>query len=134
MEEINKVVLQEMITNKQRSIYDISFEKPCLLVFLRHFGCIFCREALNDIKNLYQSSFRDKYEIILVHMSTIEIASNYFNRYQLFDIESISDPECNYYHEFGLLKGTFNQLFGFRSWIRGVDAGLVKGHGFGVEE
>jgi hypothetical protein len=132
VEEINKVVLQEMITNKQRSIYDISFEKPCLLVFLRHFGCIFCREALNDIKNLYQSNFREKYEIILVHMSTIEIASNYFNRYQLFDIESISDPECNYYHEFGLLKGTFNQLFGFRSWIRGVDAGLVKGHGFGV--
>ena len=37
------------------------------------------------------------------------------------------------YRQFGLVKGNFNQLFGFRSWIRGLDAGIIKGHGWGVQ-
>lgn len=65
-------------------------------------------------------------------MSSMSIAENFFKKMDLGDIENISDPDCELYQSFGLTKGTFNQLFGFRSWIRGFDAGLVKGHGFGV--
>ena len=132
MGEIKQELLKTMITTKGRSIYDISYQKPCLLIFLRHFGCMFCREALHDLKILQQNPLKNEFEIVLVHMSSMSIAENFFKKMDLGDIENISDPDCELYQSFGLTKGTFNQLFGFRSWIRGFDAGLVKGHGFGV--
>ena len=30
----------------------LSDEKPVLLVFLRHFGCVFCKEAMADLSKL----------------------------------------------------------------------------------
>jgi hypothetical protein len=28
-----------------------------------------------------------------------------------------------------LLRGTFNQVFGLKVWLRTIDAGIVQGHG-----
>ncbi len=126
-------LMQNMQTNEGISVYHKSLKQDVILVFLRHFGCTFCREALEELHDLY---YQNKFEtscLILVHMSTDEIALKYFERYGLVNIPRVSDPECIYYKEFGLLKGTFNQLFGFRSWLRGIEAGLIKGHGFGTQ-
>lgn len=120
-----------MITNHGISVLDHSKKKEVLLVFLRHFGCTFCKEALKELSDLLESEKLKQAELILVHMSTEDIASKYFEKYHLENLPRISDPECKYYTQFGLLKGTFNQLFGFRSWVRGIEAGIIKGYGFG---
>ncbi len=124
---------QNMITNQGLSVYEISNKSDVLLIFLRHFGCTFCKEALEELSTLINSHKLRSAELVLVHMSTDEIASNYFEKYNLHNHPRVSDPECKFYTKFGLIKGTFNQLFGFRSWIRGIEAGIIKGHGFGMQ-
>ncbi|MDV7393380.1 hypothetical protein RZS08_18550, partial [Arthrospira platensis SPKY1] len=62
-------LLQEMITNTGNSVLDLSKQKPVLLVFLRHFGCTFCREALEDISQKRASIEANGTQIVFVHMS-----------------------------------------------------------------
>lgn len=126
-------VLKHMVSAEGISVYDYSFKKELLLVFLRHFGCTFCREALEELSQLKEELHGKDKNLVLVHMSTEDRAIKYFQRYNLTNVISISDPECQYYRDFGLMKGTFNQLFGFRSWFRGIEAGLIKGYGFGKQ-
>ena len=125
--------LKEMTTNESNSLERLSFKKPILLIFLRHFGCTFCREAMAEIAERRSSIEAQGTKIIFVHMANNEIAERYFNRYELSGVEHISDPKCKYYAGFSLTKGNFNQLFGLQSFMRGFSAGVIKGHGIGAQ-
>lgn len=126
-------VLSQMATNTGETLVDLSHQQPVLLVFLRHFGCTFCREALADIAKERETLEQAGVKVVFVHMTTDTVAERYFNRYNLEGVSHISDPECKYYAEFGLVKGNFTQLFGLSSWIRGFSAGVVAGHGVGPQ-
>jgi peroxiredoxin len=128
-----QVSLEKVLTVSGVNIDELSRQKQVLLVFLRHFGCTFCREAMEEIAELDAQVDHNKVDIVLVHMATNEVAQRYFQKYKISHLDHISDPECLLYKQFGLVKGNFNQLFGFRSWIRGLDAGIIKGHGWGVQ-
>ncbi len=106
------------------SLRSLSEEKPVLLVFLRHFGCIFCQEALRDISDQRTEIEKRGSAIAFVHMEVDSVAEKYFARYNLADCLHISDPECRLYEQFGLLKGTFSQLFGLSTMVRGFQAGM----------
>ena len=41
--------LGEMKTQNGVSLVDLGRDQPVMLAFLRHFGCIFCMEAMRDI-------------------------------------------------------------------------------------
>ena len=126
-------VLEEMVTNRGHNLSSLSKQQPVLLVFLRHFGCTFCREALSDIAQERAAIENTGSRIVFVHMTEHEIADRYFQRYDLQGVEHISDPDCTFYAAFGLMKGSFNQLFGLQSWIRGFSAGVLDGHGIGPQ-
>ncbi len=126
-------IIESMITNTGETLNDMSYKHPILLVFLRHFGCTFCREALSDIAKRRTDIEKMGIRLVFVHMTNNEIAERYFNRYNLEGAVHISDPECTYYKAFGLLKGTFTQLFGLQSWIRGFQAGVLDGQGVGPQ-
>jgi hypothetical protein len=70
-------------------------------------------------------------ELIFVHMATPKIAEDYFIRFNLEGTEHISDPSCRLYMDFGLMKGTFGQLFGLQTWIRGFSLPSKYGNEFG---
>lgn len=129
---VNKNLLDAMITNYGDSIYRLSLRQPILLIFLRHFGCTFCREALADVARQKEQIEQSGTKIVFVHMTENEIAERYFHRYELLNATHISDPACNFYKSFGLVKGNFTQLFGLKSWLRGFSAGIVEGHGIGT--
>ncbi len=128
-----QVVMDGMTTNTGDSLRSLSEGKPVLLVFLRHFGCTFCREALADIARVRRELEDSGIRLIFVHMTDFETAKRYFHRYDLEGAVHISDPHCEYYAAFGLVKGNFTQLFGLQSWIRGFQAGVLDGHGVGVQ-
>lgn len=90
-----------------------------MLVFLRHFGCVFCREALHDLADLKPKLDAAKIQLIFVHMASDAEASTFFIDFGLNDAVHISDPECKLYSQFGLAKGTFTQLMGLRTWMAG---------------
>lgn len=128
---VDSEIMEQMITNTSDSLLQLSLQQPVLLVFLRHFGCTFCREALSDISAQKAGIENNGMRIVFVHMADAATAERYFDRYNIEDAIHICDPECRYYAAFGLVKGSFTQLFGLHSWIRGFNIGVVQGHGIG---
>ncbi|MCB0557080.1 MAG: redoxin domain-containing protein [Phaeodactylibacter sp.] len=126
-------LFNEMMANTGQSLRELSENQPVLLVFLRHFGCTFCREALSDISEKREEIERMGTKVVFVHMTENSIADRYFSRYGLEGAVHISDPECRYYKLFGLIKGNMTQLFGLQTWIRGFSAGVMGGHGLGPQ-
>jgi len=120
-----------MYTNTGESVAAISQQFPVMLVFLRHFGCTFCREALSEIALNRKEIEQNGTKLIFIHMADEATANRYFIRYNLEGAVHICDPDCQYYADFGLVKGTTNQLMGLRVWMRGFEAGIIGGHGIG---
>ena len=110
-----------IITNKGTDLLSLSKERPVLLVFLRHFGCVFCRDSLKELSSKRAYFEAEEVEIVFVHMTEYDIADMYFDKFGLKGSQHVSDPGCNYYEQFGLVKGNFNQLFGLQNMIRGFD-------------
>lgn len=126
MIQIPKSILQNMRTQNNESVSDISHQMPVMLVFMRHLGCIFCQEALADLKKVMQQIESSNIRVVFVHMSTEQEAEKIFARHDLTDMERISDMENTYYNAFGLVKGDFRQIFGFKSWL-GMGRAYSKG-------
>jgi len=124
-------VMEKMIANSGEDLLTLSRQQVIMLVFLRHFGCTFCRQGLAAIAEKRSAIEEKGLKIVYVHMTNNEIADTYFERYEIPDPTYIGDPECRFYAAFGLTKGTFTQLFGLQTWIKGFQAGVVEGHGIG---
>ncbi len=121
----------EVMTSTGNTLAELSKESAVMLIFLRHFGCTFCREALADISEK-QGKLREMgVKIVYVHMATNAEADEYFPKFKLENVVHISDEECELYERFGLVKGNFKQLFGLNTWIRGFEAGVVRKLGIG---
>ncbi len=116
---IDQDILSMMKTQNNTSVLSISEKQPIMLIFLRHFGCQFCREAMDDLSKLRPQLAKQNTELVFVHMAENDVADEYFRKFNLSGVQHISDPQCRYYTAFGLVKGSFTQLFGLQSWIRG---------------
>ena len=119
-------------TQSGMTLDELSRLSPTLLVFLRHTGCTFCREALADLAERRRELESNGARLVLVHMSSEERDARFFAKYGLQDVERISDPERALYRAFGLPRGSFGDLFGPRVWLRGFQAGVLGRHGVGA--
>lgn len=124
-------ILSEMVTNKGRSVSELSESSPILLVFLRHFGCAFCRASLIELSKKRKNYENIGVKMVFVHMADYDVADKYFDKYNLSGAEHVMDPDCRYYAGFGIVKGTVNQLFGLTSLMKGFSYTFKKGHGWG---
>ena len=123
--------VRELTTAAGTSLYDLSFDNPQLVVFLRHAGCTFCREALSDLSQQRSAIDEMGVGIVVVHLGTTSDGVSMLDKYDLAHLPIISDPEARLYRQFGLELGSFGQLLGLKVWLRGVVAGLLAGHGIG---
>lgn len=131
-QNVNAGTLQEMVTNEGAKLLHLTFQQPVMLIFLRHFGCTFCREALDDISRKRDEIENMGTKLVMVHMTDFKTAEHYFNRFNIRDAVHISDPTCRFYTAFGLTKGTTTQLFGLQTWIKGFNSSVLKGRGVGL--
>lgn len=122
--------LKSFKTNRENTVAQLTQTMPVMLIFVRHFGCTFCRETLAYLRNAYPE-IKSHCKVILIHMSESPIADQYFKSYGLPDIEHVSDQNGEMYRAFSLSRGSFTQLFGPKVWWRGFTAGILKGHGIG---
>ncbi len=99
-----------------------------LFVFLRHFGCVFCREMVRDLAQ-FRVGHADFPELLFVHMGTPAEGDAFFAKYG-DGLRAIADPEKVLYQGFGLRRGGLKQMFGPNVWKRGFEA-TFKGHGVG---
>lgn len=128
--EVRRLALRTR-TSEDISIDEMSRRSPTMLVFLRHFHCPFCREALTELAALRPEIEKSGTRIAFVHMSGDAEALTFFSKYALGDLPRISDPSCVLYRAFGLPKGSLGQVFGLKAWLRGFKAGILQGHGVG---
>lgn len=120
--------MSELMTNKGESVADLSRQGSVMLVFLRHFGCTFCRESLVELSKLKREFDESAVKLVFVHMSEESYAREVLRIYELDDVSHISDPGQNMYRQYGLQRGKWWQLVGLRVALRGFAAGLLKGH------
>lgn len=123
--------LRELIGSNGQTLLELSTDRPHLVLFLRHTGCTFCREALADLKGQRAAIEQTGTGIALVHVGEEQNAAGFLTRYGLGDLPRFSDPQCRLYRQFGLELGGLRELVGPRVWLRGVKAGLLNGHGIG---
>lgn len=115
-------------TQHGESLSSLSQNANVLIVFLRHSGCTFCREALADIAKR-RSEIESEARIVLVHMGVEDDATqSYFDSYGLGDVHRISDPQCLLYRAYELGRGELRQLFGPSVWWRGFQAAILSRH------
>jgi AhpC/TSA family len=112
---------------------DMSEGQPIMLVFLRHFGCTFCREALGDLYRLQSQIAARGVRPVVVHMVDDTVAEQHMTKFGLGHIARVSDPSKALYGAFELRRGTFGQLYGIDTWVEGMRAGLLEGHSVGSE-
>ncbi len=125
-------LLEQSATESGRALVDLIAAHPVLLVFLRHAGCTFCREALADIAKVRHAIEAKGTKIVLVYMGDRHAMLKVVRKYNVADLERIADSGRALYSAFGLNRGSFRQLFGWKVWWRGMIAGLWDGHGRGT--
>jgi peroxiredoxin len=118
-------------TNYGVTLDELSRMSPVLLVFLRHAGCTFCREALADLATRKREIEENGTRLVLVHMGSEQHGSQFFEKYGLESVPQISDPKKNLYRAFGLRRGSLGDLFGPKVWLRGFEAAILGRHGVG---
>lgn len=127
-------VLQQYRTESGRTLLELVDESPLLLIFLRHFGCSFCRQTLDDVSKLRGEIEAKRIRPVFVHLGTPERAKPYFDYYHLSDVERVSDPQASLYTHpvFDLArKNVFTQFLVpavWRAWLQGV----IRKHGIGM--
>ena len=85
-------LLDRTRTESGRTLLQLVDESPVLLVFLRHFGCAFCRQAIDDVSKVRPELTRLGVQAAFVHLGSPERAKPYFDYYNLSDVERVSNP------------------------------------------
>src|SRR5271155_267976 len=86
-------------TESGASLLALVEASPVLLIFLRHFGCSFCRQAISDVAELREELARRGVRPVFVHLGTPERAKPFFDYYGIGDVERVSDPEARIYRD-----------------------------------
>ncbi|MCW5939841.1 MAG: AhpC/TSA family protein [Fimbriimonadaceae bacterium] len=97
-------------------------ERAVALVFLRHFGCVFCRRYVAQLRPLADEN------IVFVGMAGVE-ETDRFRRRMRSPHRFVCDPEAKLYEAFGLCRGSVGQMLNLRTLTQGAVATL-QGHGF----
>jgi hypothetical protein len=114
------------------SLRDQLGERPTLLVFLRHFGCPFCKET---IAGLRAASERDaSYPPVLFFYQGSPTEGRAFLRRYWPEVRAIADPEASFYDDLGVGRGGLLQMFHpgvVPALLRARAAGHLDGTGSG---
>lgn len=121
-------------TSRNATLTELSHNKNVLLVFVRQFGCTFCRETVYEMAKIDEAIAGKNLTLVFVHMSDPSYGDEFFSKYYDHPVHHISDPGRNLYKSLNLKRGRLMQLVGPKVFLRGIYAGIFKGHGLGEIE
>lgn len=100
-----------------------------LLVFLRHFGCVFCREAVADLRAVAVADPHHP-NVVFFFQGTVEQGRAFFAGHWP-EARAVSDTPLFFYRAFGVGRGGWREMFGPEVWACGLRA-VGKGHFIGL--
>jgi hypothetical protein len=127
-------VLGEYRTESGLKLLELAEASPILLIFLRHFGCSFCRETLDRVSQIRTKLEAKGVRPVFVHLGTPERAKPYFDHYHLSDAERVSNPDASLYRHPAFALGRTNAFSHFlrpavvKAWVMGA----VRAYGIGL--
>ena len=127
-------VLGTYRTEAGSTLLELADQSPVLLIFLRHFGCSFCRQTLDDVSKVRHLIEAKLVRVVFVHLGSPERARPYFDYYQLSDVERVSNPDASLYRLPAFALPRVSPFFHFlvpRVW-RGWLLGAWRKHGIGM--
>ena len=126
--------LASVETESGASLLALTEASPVLLVFLRHFGCAFCRQAISDVAELKGELDKRGIRPVFVHLGTPERAKPFFEYYGIGDVERVSDPEAKVYRNpaFAISRVSLGRILLQPSVWWGWLKGAVFKHGIGA--
>ncbi|HTJ79933.1 MAG TPA: SelL-related redox protein [Rariglobus sp.] len=99
--------------------------RPAVLVFLRHFGCLFCREMVRDVRREAEAN-PDYPPVIFFFQGTVAQGAEFFGKFYP-EAVAVEDSTLTFYRAFGLKGGSAGQLLGLRAVGAALRA-LAKGN------
>lgn len=99
-----------------------------LLIFLRHFGCIFCRETVSELRRTAEADAG--FPRILFFFQGSPTEGRAFLRKYWQEACAVADPDKSLYAAFGIGRGGLRQMFGPGVWSaarRARKKGLSQG-------
>jgi hypothetical protein len=124
-------VLRDARTQNGDSLFDLSQSQDLLVVCVRHSGCTYCREALDDLARQRSAIQESGARPVVVHMGSVAQGEEMLRRSGCDGIDHVSDPTRRVYRALDLRFGTLTGLFGGRTVWRAVFGGVVFRFGFG---
>jgi thiol-disulfide isomerase/thioredoxin len=131
-------VLASIHTESGANLLELAQGSPVLLVFLRHFGCAFCRKSISDVAELRGELEGRGVRPVFVHLGPPELAKVYFDYYGLSEVERVSDPDAAVYQDPVFALSRTNPLWQLANpvvwvgWLKGVfkhGMGRIEGDG-----
>src|ERR1700722_10010778 len=126
--------LASIHTESGASLLALTQASPVLLIFLRHFGCSFCRQAISDVADLREQLKARGVRPVFVHLGTPERAKPFFDYYGIGDVERVSDPEGAVYRLPAFALRRVNLLWQVLNpvvWMGWLSGSIFK-HGIGA--
>ena len=105
--------------------------RPVLVVFLRSFGCTFCREALADVRLVRARVEAAGATLAFVHGGTPAEADPWFELHGFGDTIRISDPTLDHFRAFKIDRIGFGTLLHPTVVVR--TALCATSHGLGTQ-
>lgn len=96
-----------------------------LLVFLRHFGCIFCRETISDLRAAAEAD--PDYPNVLFFFQGGATQGRAFLRRYWPTARAVADPDLEFYEWFGVRRGSLVETLG-PSVLKARGRAAAKGH------
>lgn len=97
-------------------LYSLAEERPVALVFLRHLGCVFCREQVGTLRDALPEE-----NIVFVTMSEPALTTR-FRRWMRSPHLFLCDPERRLYGAFGVGRSAAGKFFNANVVRRALDA------------
>lgn len=93
------------------------------LVFMRHVGCIFCREQVKGLRDHARALEQAGLSVVVITPDRPSRARTFVEEYRV-PFPTLADPERNAYRAYGLTDGSLGQLVNPRIVARGARATL----------
>lgn len=123
--------LERAKTSTGESLWELSQQQPVLVVFVRHSGCTFCREAVHDVGRHTDQIAAAGVKPVVVHMGSDADGQALLKWSGRSDLAAISDPERRLFRAFDLKLGSLWQLSGPYVIWRALFGGTLFKYGTG---
>ena len=102
---------------------------PVLVIFLRHFGCMFCRDHASQLRDAYPEFTKRGFDVVAIGQGT-PIRSQRFREDYNLPFVVLGDKELASYRAYGLTHGIGNGITdpgAYKAFFRAIGRGNFPG-------